>query len=323
MRVIKTKNIQKERLSLKFRGKKYAFSIKSLILFPIGTFILASLMIQFFSIRENNWLHEIIAKHSVFLMNFLFNVEAEALYLPEYYFPWHIDIPGSIRTYINNGCTYITSMSIFTAIFIFTPPSQDPKTRGNIVWRKTVNIITSLILIYIFNIFRIATQNYLYHLGYPWSIVHDSLLTYTIIVIVHILIFMFCNIKTPEIFISIYYSGNLIYQELRKHNIAKNFPNLKKNRQKIRYAEEKNLYERKPVSLNIIIIDGFDSRLIQFLKENKHKYTAKAIKNRLFNQQDKVTVDFLEKKLQILLNAKKVLSESFNGRNYYFILRNE
>ena len=319
MNEIKAKNTKQESLFIEFRGKKYSFSTKSLIIFPVGTFLLAILMIQFFGIRENNWLHEIITKHSVFLMNLLFNVEAEALFLPENYFPWHIDIPGSVRTYINNGCTYITSMSIFTAINIFIPHSQDAKTKEDIIWRKTINIIASLILIYIFNIFRIAIQVYLYHLGNPWSIVHDSVLTYFIIVIWHILIFLFCNIKTPEIFISIYYLGKFIYNKLRKENVVETYAYLKQRGQNGKYNGAWNLFKREQLSLNLIKINDIDSRLIQFLKENRHKYTAKAIKNRLFNQQDKVTVDLLEKKLQILLNAEMVLLEKFNGNTYYFI----
>lgn len=319
MKLIKAKDEKKESLSLKFKGKKYSFSTRSLILFPIGTYILANLIIQFFGMKQNNWLHEIIAKHSVFLMNLFFNVEAEALFLPEYYFPWFISIPDSVRTYMTNGCTYIPSMSIFTAIIIFTPHSKDTKTKEDIIWRKTKDIIATLILIYTFNIFRIAIQNYLFHLGFAWKTVHDSVLTYTIVVIVHILIFLSCNRKIPELFVSIYYAGKIIYINLRKVNPGETYTYLKQIDQKGKYNEERKLFKKDGMSLNLIKIYDIDSRLIQFLKENRHKYTAIAIKNRVFNQHEKVTEDLLEDLLQFLLSTKTVLSENYKGKTYYYI----
>jgi len=196
---------------IEFKGKNYGFSTRSLILFPIGTLLLSVLMIQFLEIRANFWLHEIIAKHAVFVLNTLFNLRAEAVFVPEYYYPWTISLPGDLGTYIDNGCTGIIAVSIFVAIIIFTPHSQESKTNEDIIWRKTTGIIAAVTLIYLFNVFRIALQNYLYYQGFSWNGIHDSLAALSIIVVVHIFIFLICNRHIPEFFISIYYSGKLIY----------------------------------------------------------------------------------------------------------------
>jgi exosortase/archaeosortase family protein len=216
MRVLKINKKQKNRLIVEFKGKKYSFSLLSIVLFPIAITILTILLIKLFEMRENFWFHEIITKNSVFLMNLLFNMDAEASYSPENYFPWSIDFPDDRGTYINCGCTYITSISIFTAIILLIPHSKHSCTRQDIIWRKTKSIILSITLIYIFNIFRIAIQNYLYFLGNPWSIVHNSIFTYFIIVMVHILIFIYINFNIPELFLSIYYTSKLTYIHLKK-----------------------------------------------------------------------------------------------------------
>jgi len=212
---MKIKERNKKRPVIEVKGKDYSFSTTALILFPIGTIILAVLMIRFLEMKENFWLHELITKHAVFILNSFFNLGAEALYLPEYYYPWHIDFPGGVTTYIDCGCTGITAMSIFIAIVICTPHSQDPKTSEDVIWRKTVDIIATLILIYLFNIFRIAIQFYLYHLGFGWYIIHDSLAALLVSVVVHIFIFLFCNKYIPEWYISIYYSAKLIYNRAK------------------------------------------------------------------------------------------------------------
>lgn len=218
---------KKRNLEIVFKGKKYSFSIRALIMFPIGSIILAVLMIRFLEMRENFWWQEITTKHAVFILNLCFNVGAEALFLPQYYFPWHIDIPGSVRTYINHGCTYITSISIFIAIIICTPHSQDPRTKEDIIWRKLKDIIFTLTIIYIFNIFRIAIQNYLYHIGFAWKLIHDSLAVLSIIVAVHIFTFLLCNNYIPEWYISIYYSAKLIYNGIRaKPDSQKTYPKI-------------------------------------------------------------------------------------------------
>ena len=313
---MKNRAKKQKRPVIEFRGKKYSFSTRALILFPVGIIILAVPMIQFFEVTEIIWLQELFGKIQVFFLNFIFNLGAQTMYLPEYSCPWEITIPGNVTVYINNGCTGLTAMTIFVAVIICTPHSQDPKTNEDILWRKSINIIVTLILIYFFNIFRATIQFYLYSHGFAWNLVHDSLGTLSIIVAAHISIFLFCNKYIPELYVSIYYSGKLIYKQVRKEPIAENFNNTKQRGQ---YNGAWKLFIKEGIDLDLIKMYEIDSRLIQFLKENNQKYTTKAIKARLFNQQEKVTEDLLEKMLQIFVNVKVVLSENFGGNIYYFI----
>jgi len=210
----KKKN-KKKRPVIEFKGKKYSFSTRALILYPIGTIILAICMILFFEMRVNFWLHELVAKQTVFFLNLFFKVGAETSYLPELYYPWHIDIPGGIGVYIISGCTGAPAMSILSFVVICTPHSHDPKTREDIIWRKTVDIIAMVTLIYLFNIFRMVLVFYLYHIGFAWDLVHDSLANLSAVVAAHIFIFWLCNKYIPEWYISIYYSGKLMYNKIR------------------------------------------------------------------------------------------------------------
>jgi predicted methyltransferase len=73
------------------------------------------------------------------------------------------------------------------------------------------------------------------------------------------------------------------------------------------------------MNLDLIKMYEIDSRLIQFLKNNNQKYTTKAIKALLFDHQENVTEDLLEKMFHILVNVKVVLSENFGVKIYYFI----
>ena len=270
-------------------------------------------MIQFFEMTEIIWLQELFAKYMVFFLNLIFNLGAQTMYL---HGSWHIDIIGNCGVYVNNGCTGLTAMTIFVAVIICTPHSQDPKTNEDILWRKTIDIIVTLILIYFFNIFRATIQLYLYSHGFAWKLVHDSLGTLSIVIATHISIFLFCNKYIPELYISIYYSGKLMYTRIRKENIAESFNNINQRNQ---YNWVRKLFKKEGMDLDLIKMYEIDSRLIQFLKENNQKYTTKAIKARLFDQQEQVTEDLIEKMLHILANVKMVLSENFDVNIYHFI----
>ena len=273
-------------------------------------------MIQFFEMTEIIWLHELFAKQMVFFLNLIFNLGAQTMYLPENPCPWEITIPGNVTVFVNNGCTGLTAMTIFVAVIIFTPHSQDPKTNKDIIWRKSIDIIVTLLLIYFFNLFRAVIQFYLYSHGFAWNLIHDSLGTLSIIIATHIILFLFCNIYIPELYVSIYYSGKLMYTRNRKESTTESFNNIN---QRSQYNGARKLFKKEGMDINLIKMYEIDSYLIQFLKENNQKYTTKAIKVRLFDQQEKVTEDLLEKLLHILVNIKVVLSENFNGKIYYFI----
>lgn len=311
----KTRDKKNKPPVIQFRGKKYSFLTRALILFPVAIIIIALSMNQFLKKIEIIWLHELFAKHQVFFLNLIFSLGAQTSYM---YNTWFVGISENVRVYINNGCTGLIAMSIFIAVIIFTPHSKNQKTKEDIIWRKTKAIIFSIFLIYFYNIFRAVIQFYLYSRGFAWSVVHDSLGMLSITIFTHVCIFLFCTKYLPEFYVSIYYSGKIIYKELRKERLAETFYYIKQTDQKGKYDWIRELLEREGMSLYLINKYDIDSRLIQFLKENNEKYTAKAIKNRLFNQQDRITEDLLEKMLQILANAEILLSDDFDGKIYYF-----
>jgi exosortase/archaeosortase family protein len=322
MKLLKSRVKEQRGLNLKFRGKKYSFSTRALILFPVGILILAASMLRFFEITEIVWLQELFAKFQVFFLNLFFNLGAQTNYLPLFSCPWHTIIPGGVIVYINNGCTGLPAMSIFVSVIIFTPHSQDPKTKEDILWRKTIAITAALVLIFFFNVLRAVIQFYLYSRGFAWSLVHDSQGVLAIIIVVHIAIFLFCVKYLPEWYVSIYYSLKLIYRQLRKERIVEFFYKLK-HRVQIRkrglYSKVKRMFINEGMDLTFILKYEIDSRVIKFLYGTKYKYTAKAIKNRLFSQQEKITEDLIERILEILVNADIAFSEIIEQKTYYFI----
>jgi exosortase/archaeosortase family protein len=204
-----------QKLVIEYRNKKYNFSTQGLILYPIGSITLAVLIIFFFELRFNFWLHEIVAKQSAFLLNLFFNLGAEVFRNPNLYYPWVIRIPESVTVSIVSGCAGIPAISIFLSIIIFTPHSQDAETSKDIISRKSIDILLTIIFIYTFNVIRIVVVVYLYHLGFEWVAIHDSLANLSAVIAVHVFIFVFCNKLIPEWYISIYYGIKLIFTRVR------------------------------------------------------------------------------------------------------------
>ncbi|MFX0177473.1 MAG: exosortase/archaeosortase family protein [Candidatus Hodarchaeota archaeon] len=289
------------------------------MLFPLGTIILAVSLLQLFETIEIVWLHELFAKQQVFFLNLIFDLGARVEYLDN---TWFVTISKYTTVYINNGCVGLPAISVFFAVILFTPHSQDPKTNKTIIWRKAITIVSSILLIFFFNVFRAVIQFVLYSRGYAWSVVHDSQGALAIIIVVHISIFLLCIKFLPEWYVSIYYSGKLILKQLKKTHITEIFNSIKQKNQTDQTNQGnmvRQLFNKESIDFYLIEIYEIDSRLIQFLKENKNKYTIKAIKNHLFHQQEKITEDFLEKILCILVDADLVFSEQFDENIYYFI----
>jgi exosortase/archaeosortase family protein len=196
-----------------FRKKTYQFSIWRLILYPVGTTVLVLVLLHFVKTTDVVWWQELFSRHQVFLVNNIFSVDVSTIYKPENSAPWYTDTTEGLGVHINNGCVGLQAMSIFCSIILFAPlPSQESTTRGSFVWRKSTAIAASLILIYGFNVIRASIQFYLYYLGHAWSVVHDSTGMLAITVSVHVLIFLICLALMPEILISIFYLGKLLFK---------------------------------------------------------------------------------------------------------------
>jgi len=54
---------------IEFEDKKYLFSLNSLIIFGIGTPLLAVIIYFFFDVEAQFWLHEIVVKQTIFFLN--------------------------------------------------------------------------------------------------------------------------------------------------------------------------------------------------------------------------------------------------------------
>lgn len=204
------------RLEIRFRGNKYSFSNLALILFPLGLIISIPFLLQIDETIELVWLQELFAKNVVFFVNLFFNLGAYVIYKPIYSCPWLITYTDGVTVYIDNGCTGFLAMSIFVALIIFAPHPQISKTKENILWRKSIAIIIVLSLIYLYNIFRVTIQFYLYSRGFAWSVIHDSGEILAITISFHIAFFLICCIFVPEWFLSIFYTGELIFTQLKK-----------------------------------------------------------------------------------------------------------
>ncbi len=306
------------RLEIRFRGKKYSFSNLALIVFPLGLIISVPSLLQFVETTEIIWLQELFAKHVVFFLNLFFNLGAYVWYRPIFSCPWFITNPDDVTVYINNGCTGFLAMWIFVAVILFTPHSRNPKTHEDIFWRKAIAIIIAITLIYLYNVFRATIQIYLYSRGFAWSVIHDSNGMLAITITFHIAIFLLCTKYVPEWFLSIFYSGKLIITQFTKKSLAEMVYDIKHRGENEQYKTIRKLFRNEGLDLYLIKIHEIDLHLIQFLKNNKHKYTANAIKDRLFAQQEKISENLLERILFILADAKWVLAENFEQKTYYF-----
>lgn len=306
------------RLEIRFRGKRYSFSNLALIVFPLGLILSIAFLLQFDKTTELIWLHELFAKQVVFFENLFFNLGTYVIYHPTFSCPWLIGYSDGVLVYVNNGCTGFLAMSIFVAAIIFTPHSQISKTKENILWRKSIAIIIAISLIYLYNVFRATIQIYLYSRGFAWSIIHDSNGMLAITITFHIAIFLLCCKYIPELYLSIFYSGELIITRLIKESVAEKIYDIKHRGERIQYSKVRQIFKDKELDLYLIKINDIDFRLMQFLSKNKKKYTARAIRDRLFGQQENISEDLLEKILQVLSDMKWVLSEKLDGQIYYY-----
>ncbi len=269
---------------IEYNEKKYIFSIRSLILFAIGAPISAYLIYLFFDLRINYWLHEIVVKQTVYFLNLFFNMSAEAQFVPSGIYDWRFFIPGKTPIYFETFCTGIQAICIFAGIIIFTPHSQDPTTKEDIIWRKTKALIVSSVIFYVVNIIRMLIQIELYHIDYEWNDIHVSISAASSFIAAIIVLLMHKWI--PEFIISIIYTGTLASEPI-KQNRKKKVKEIveKTNKVKMKIMRKILRIEKKNFSRDIsawskdfgYIIDGDDlvispekvSKFIELLMQDK------------------------------------------------------
>lgn len=220
---------------IEYDERRYIFSIRSLILLTIGAPISAYFIYLFFDWEAQFWLHEIVVKQTVYFLNLFFNMAAEAQFAPSGKYFWKFSIPGQSPIYFETFCTGIQAICIFAGIIIFTPHSQDPTAREDIVWRKTKALIVSSVIFYVVNIIRMIIQINLYYIGYEWADIHFSISAASSFIAAIIVLLMHKWI--PEFIISIIYTGTLVSEPLKQ----------KRKKQVKEMVEKSNKAELKPM----------------------------------------------------------------------------
>ncbi|MFX1386646.1 MAG: archaeosortase H [Promethearchaeota archaeon] len=230
---------------IEYNERRYIFSIRALVFFAIGAPISAYLIYLFFDLRINYWLHEIVVKQTVYFLNLFFNMSAEAQFAPSGIYDWRFFIPDKTPIYFETFCTGVQAICIFAGIIIFTPHSQDPTTKEDIIWRKTKALIVSSVIFYIVNIIRMLIQIDLYYIGYAWNDIHVSISAASSFIAAIIVLLMHKWI--PEFILSIIYTGTLVSEPIkqkRKERVKKMVENThkveKQLMQKILRMEKKN-----------------------------------------------------------------------------------
>lgn len=204
---------------IEFENKKYIFSINSLVILAVGTPILAFLIFFFFDTEAQYWLHEIVVKQTIYLLNLFFDMGVSANYSPIGKHHWSFDFIGNAAgeplgsISFETFCTGVQAICVFAGIIICTPHSQDKETNKDIIWRKTKSLIISSLIFYVVNIIRMLIQIELYYLGYPWDSIHVSISAASSFVAAIIILLLHKWI--PEFIISIIYIGTLLSKRFK------------------------------------------------------------------------------------------------------------
>ncbi len=227
---------------IEYDERRYIFSIRSLIIFAIGAPLSAYLIYLFFDLRINYWLHEIVVKQTTFLLNLFFNMGVEVEFAPSGKYDWKFNFAsGNINgqplsgIYFETFCTGVQAIVLFIGIIVFTPHSQDPTAREDIVWRKTKALIVSSVIFYVVNIIRMIIQINLYYTKYEWADIHFSISAASSFIAAIIVLLMHKWI--PEFIISIIYTGTLVSEPLKQ----------KRKKQVKEMVEKSNKAELKPM----------------------------------------------------------------------------
>lgn len=190
---------------IEYEEKKYIFSPMALIIFWIGTPLLALLI--YFS-HDWLWLQEIVAKQTVWLINLLTGMGADVRFIPNDPYPWKYLIPGKSYIGMTTFCTGLQAIAIYAALILLIPHSKDSDTSKDVWKRKLISLLVSSLIFYIVNIIRMVIQLDLYYLGYAWNDIHYSISAASSFIAVIIILLLHKWI--PEFIISIIYAGVLI-----------------------------------------------------------------------------------------------------------------
>ncbi len=236
----KNNEVLPERLELQWSGIKYTFSKRSLIFFSFGMPILGSLIYLFLNLNFNNWITATFIKQVGYLIDLVFNIEANVVIYPDQIV---INLPNPSHSgRVLTVCYGAEVISIFVGIILATPSSHDRKPKINIIWRKTKIIIITILSTYFSYLFRMVLMLAFVHNGMPMHIIHDS--SYYLITLISFIIILYILRKfLPEFIISLHYIRYLISNKEVDNPVAEKIKTKKRtNLMKELTVERKELY---------------------------------------------------------------------------------
>ncbi len=155
----------------------------------------------------NGWITAMFIKQISYLLDLIFNIEASV-----------VINPGLIAIYLPNpsqsgrvltSCYGAEVISISIGIILATFSSQDRKPEMNLIWRKTIIIIITILSTFLLYLFRIVLMLAFVHNGMPMHVIHDS--SYYLITLISFIIILYVLRKIlPEFIISLHYIRYII-----------------------------------------------------------------------------------------------------------------
>lgn len=207
-----------DRPILQLNHRTYKFSNGQLATFFVGSPILSISIYFFLSLRMNYWIYDFTSVFISFLLNLLFNLNAQVIIYPEHDIFPSILIPNHPfdGTYaITIGCIAGHIFSFIIGVILLVPSSKVGSTKKEFVWRKIKVLVISTSVIFILNVFRIVFLLFFNFKGVPFEIIHESLF-FLSAVIGALFIVILLEHWLPELFVSIYYLYRLISQKVSK-----------------------------------------------------------------------------------------------------------
>jgi len=205
---------------IEYEGKKYIFSLKSIIIFPILT-ILITLVIWYGTDYLWEFTHKIVVEQTVYVINFITKIGLTNLIIDyqKTSYGFEFLIPGKNNIGFENACTGVQAIAIFAGFILSTPHSLDKDANKKIWLRKFIALIVSSTIFYLVNILRMVIQLNLYYEGARWDDIHVSISAASSFIAAVIMILMHKWI--PEFILSFIWIFAELKEFLNKKRIIK------------------------------------------------------------------------------------------------------
>ncbi len=199
--------IRSQRLYLQWSDIKYTFSKRSLVFSYFNMLILGILIYLFLNMRFNSWVTATFIKQVSYLLDLIFNIEANMVVDPNLI---SIFLPNSSHSNrVMTVCYGAEVISIFVGIILATPSSYNSKPNINLIWRKTKIIIITIISTYLLYLIRMVLMLAFVQNGIPMHIIHDS--SYYLITLISFTLILYSLRRfLPEFIISLHFIGYFI-----------------------------------------------------------------------------------------------------------------